>query len=168
MTACQLPLSLFTRATKIRSIIIFYLLRLYSLVLMFQLHVFVPRLASCFSVVLTIIAVSFHWDGLSQVAKFLPLTIASSSEHEVANQKSFTNFRVHSVIRLVQPRTVKLFHTGMPVREFLHCDACSNYWRHEMSENWLHDGDSFLITRLEAFLGPLSLLSNRVYFPAEG
>lgn len=135
---------------------------------MFQLHAFIPRLASYFSVVLTNIVVSFHWDGLSQVAKFLPLIIASSSGHEAANQKSFTNFRVHSVIRLAQPRTVKLFHTGMPVREVLHCDACSSYWRHEMSENWLHNGDLLLITRLEAFLGPLSLLSNRVYFPAEG
>jgi len=36
-----------------------------------------------------------------------------------------------------------------------------------MSENWLQDGDLFLITRLEVCWGPLSLLSNRVYFPED-
>ena len=50
----------------------------------------------------------------------------------MANQTSFTNFRVYSVIRLVQPRTVKLLHTGIPDREVLHCDACNSYWRHDV------------------------------------
>jgi hypothetical protein len=48
---------------------------------------------------LTTIAVSFHCESLSQVAKFLPINVGISFGHEVGNRKSFSNFGVYSLIK---------------------------------------------------------------------
>jgi hypothetical protein len=164
MTVSQLPVS-FTCATKFRPIITFYLVRLQRHALMFQFYAFFPRFASYFSVALTTgYCGKILLERSQSSCKISALTYRQFSGHEVANQKSFINFCVYAVTRLVQRRTVKLFHTGMTDREVLHCDVRSSYWRHEMSENGLHYEDLFLVTRIGTFWSPLSLLSNRVYF----